>query len=678
MILVLRTLLATLLLFAASFTGCVLSAEEKAERKVVHAVYGDFYPYNFTNDQGDAAGYSVDLLRHLAQKAGYEIEFTKADNPKQFFDMIERGEVDVSPLLAFTPERRALGLATSELGQYQLSLFVRHDHDLIEIEGLAGRGVGVVTGSISQAAAALLTGVEIVQYQKVDALVLALLSGEIEAIIDVAETFEARLRSYDISDRVRKLQPPLAVSPYGYIVRKDMVELHSALENAIQLGTTPASLSRLRDEWFGLDRSVFEQPWFDRVAMIVGGIALSNVSLGIYCVRLRRRSTRLMRENSSNRLLIDALDKMRAAIVIFDRDMKAVHWNSGFEAQFADLVEEVQRSGTLGWICAQFKNVAGDTAHSKGRPEYRAAERIQRLRAGQSDQRIVHTPAGDHFDMGLFPLGTRYFAAIWVDITELHAQQEHIADQGRELVRKNNQLLAFSSMAAHDLKAPLMQQRALVDFIAEDIEEAKHTLPDEVQRNFTVLSDLSNRMSLLVSDLLDFAKAGKDEKRPQSFVPNTRLASVLKLAMSNAKIKLDIMPDMPAIFVEPTAFDMVMRNLISNAVKHHHCDTGRITIRAYTEASNVIIEVEDDGPGISPEHRDSVFDPFSRLTNVEGTGLGLAFVQKTVTAWGGEVRLRAAANHGCVFSVSVPASVGTVVRHILADASFCPMQSRAG
>ena len=675
MFLVFRSFLAVLLLFAASFTGCVLSAAPEAERRIVRAVYGEFYPYNFTNDQGDAAGYSVDLLRQLAQTAGYEVEFTKADNPKQFFSMIKRGEVDVSPLLALTPERRAMGLATSELGQYELALFVRHDHELIRIEGLAGTRVGVVSGSIAQAAAELLTDVEIVHYQTVDALVLPLLSGEIDAIIDVVETFQARLRSYDISDRVRKLQPSLAVIPYGYIVRKDMPQLHSALENAIELETTPASLSRLRGYWFGLDRRIFEQPWFDRVALIVGGIALSTVSLGIYSVRLRRKSTRLSLENSSNQLLIDALDRMRAAIVIFDRDMKAVHWNSGFETQFADLVDEVQRAATLEWVCAQFGSISEDGAQTDRRPDCFAGRSTQRLRAGQSEQRIVRTSLGDHFDMSLFPLGTRYFAAIWVDITELHAQQEHIASQGRELVRKNNQLQSFSAMAAHDLKVPLLQQRALVEFISEDIEDAKLTLPDEIKGHFAVLSDLSSRMSLLVSDLLDFARADKIQQKPQSFVPNTRLDDVLKLAVSNTRIELDIMADMPAILVEPTAFDMVMRNLISNAVKHHDCERGKITIRAYPEAHNVIIEVEDDGPGIAQEHRGSVFDPFLRLTNVEGTGLGLAFVQKTVAAWGGNVRLRPAEERGCVFSVSVPASAGSVVQHLAADATNAPMRS---
>mgnify|MGYP001027583173 CR=1 FL=1 len=113
MFLVLRSFLAVLLLFAASFTGCVLSAAPEAERRIVRAVYGEFYPYNFTNDQGDAAGYSVDLLRQLAQTAGYEVEFTKADNC-----------AELTPASPPDPEN-ALWLAEIEQERNSVSLHVR-------------------------------------------------------------------------------------------------------------------------------------------------------------------------------------------------------------------------------------------------------------------------------------------------------------------------------------------------------------------------------------------------------------------------------------------------------------------------------------------------------------------------------------------------------------------------
>jgi signal transduction histidine kinase len=79
-------------------------------------------------------------------------------------------------------------------------------------------------------------------------------------------------------------------------------------------------------------------------------------------------------------------------------------------------------------------------------------------------------------------------------------------------------------------------------------------------------------------------------------------------------------------------------------------------LRAHRKGDEIVIEVEDDGPGIALKHHARIFEPFARLTKVEGTGLGLAFVQKTVAAWGGQVNLRAAAGHGCIFSISLPAA----------------------
>jgi signal transduction histidine kinase len=659
---ILRHFSAVLVLLIASFAGCVLPAQPSAELPVLRAVYGDFYPYTFKGEDGAAQGYSIDVTRLLAKTAGYDVEFVAAENPQQFLQMLERGEVDLTPFLALTAERRAAGLATSELGQYVLSIYLREDHPVKMMEMLKGRRIGVVVGSISHAAAELLADVEIVEYQTSDDLLLPLLSGELDAVAAVAETFEARLRSNFLSDNVRALPRPLMIIPYGIIIQRDQPEVHAAFERAIDQPASPAALATLRDTWFGQDRSIIEHPWFHNVAMIVGGTALTTFALGFYAVRLRRRSARLLLENGANQLLIDAFDKMRAAIVIFDSEMRAKHWNSGFEARFADILPELRDAAALVDVCRHFSDrVAEQDGSSPGRGGDFAPPAAARLRDGHTDQRIVQTGDGSSFDLSMFPLGTSYFAAIWVDVTELQRQQEHIACQGQELARKNQQLMAFSAMAAHDLKAPLMQQRALVEFIAEDIADAQMKLPAGVVGHFAMLSDLSGHMSLLVSDLLDFAKADVEQNNAQVFSPNGRLENILKLAAPSPDIVFDIMPDMPRIRVEPTCFDMVMRNLVTNAIKHHDRQNGKITVRAYENDLQVVIEIEDDGPGIPSNYQARIFEPFARLTKVEGTGLGLAFVRKTVSAWGGTVHVRAAPERGCIFSVTVPVAKDNVV-----------------
>jgi signal transduction histidine kinase len=168
-------------------------------------------------------------------------------------------------------------------------------------------------------------------------------------------------------------------------------------------------------------------------------------------------------------------------------------------------------------------------------------------------------------------------------------------------------------------------------------------------------------MSLLVSDLLDFARTDTDGNSAQQFSPNGRLENILKLAAPEPGITFEIMPDMPSVSVDPICFDLVMRNLVSNAVKHHDRKNGKITVRAYKQDHHVVIEIEDDGPGIPAKYEARVFEPFARLTKVEGTGLGLAFVRKTVAVWGGAVSLRSAPERGCVFSVTIPAAKDNVV-----------------
>ena len=400
-----------------------------------------------------------------------------------------------------------------------------------------------------------------------------------------------------------------------------------------------------------------ERKALGNVGMMFGGIGLAMTALTVYAIRLRRSAAQLRIDHAADQLLIDALDQMRAAIAIFDHDMKAVHWNCGFEVRFPALVPLLQHGATMseaytfgyrsGIFCSDLDCERIDDL---------ARETMQKVLGGKSVQQMVTTSADQTFDLGIFQVGARHFGAIWVDVTEVHRQQDRITAQSRELERKNRQLLAFSTVAAHDLKAPLRQQSMLLDFIREDMTAAGLALPVEVRNHFDMLWDLSRRMSHLVGDLLAFAHSDHGQAGPVCFFPHLRLEAVVALAGVDPEMAVTIMPDMPMVEVEPNAFDMVMRNLITNAVKHHDKKTGQITVRAFRALDEVVVEVEDDGPGILPGLCDRVFEPFARLTQVEGTGLGLSLVHKAVTGWGGTVRLRAAPERGCIFSVTMPAA----------------------
>jgi two-component system sensor histidine kinase EvgS len=644
----------SLLLF---LMGKAVEAEPFHERPVLRAVYADSVPYSFTGVDGSAQGYNIDVTRRLAEAVGYRVHFVPAENPQKILDLLEQGRADITPFLALTPQHRAAGLATSSLGEFALSVYVRRDREFKTIESLAGMRVGVVLGEVTQTIVERFPFAHIVQYNTSDEVLLPLMAGEIDAVVSIAETFEARLRTNFIEDKVRRLSPALTTIPYGLIVRRDLPDLHAALEVAIQTSATPAALAPMRVHWFGSSRSITEHPWFSSVALIVGGIGTAMVALTIYAVRLRRRSVQLQTENRENKLLIDAFDKIRGAITIFGSDMKGVHWNGGFEKRFPQIVPKLCEGADIEAVVKYaYENGIFQSEMTDQEIGDFATQTVQRLRAGGTVQRIIETQSGNTFDLSMFRLGRRHFAAIWVDVSVLYQQQAQIARQSDELARKNQQLLAFSTMAAHDLKAPLVQQATLIGFILEDLNDAQIDLPSAAQSNFDTLTEVSHRMNVLVRDLLNYAKSDADASQAEIFVPNTRLDGILALSGIDPRIELVVMPDMPEIRVEPTSFDLVMRNLVTNAAKHNDQLAGRITIRAFKRDQSVVIEIEDDGPGVPEKQRTRIFEPFCRLTKVEGTGLGLAFVKKNVESWGGEIRLYGAPVRGCIFEISLPAA----------------------
>lgn len=652
-----RLLLATCVFALASLTGCLLSAQEQAGAPVLRVVYSDAFPYNFTGPDGDAHGYGSDVMGALSRAGGYDVQFVAVQDPAQMLEMLETGAADLTALVPLTAAWRGDGLATTPLGQFGQSAYVRRDSFATQTDQLAGQRIGIIADAQTQAAARQISNARIIEYPTLEALILPLLRGEVDAVVAVAETFDAQLRAHVIEEDVRRLSPALVMTPYGIILRRDLQALHAELEQIIAAPATQARLGALHDQWFGTDRSMMQHPWFGHVAMMLGGGTLAFISLMIYALRLRRSSSRLRLDYKANQLLIDAFDGIRAAIIIFDSDMKAVHWNNGFKSWFPNLVPLLRSGATVEQSCAE-AYLRGDFKTDMDAPDIAvyAASIQQCLIQGKTLHRIVQTPTGHSFDQSMFPLGERHYAAIWIDISELHRQQERITAQSRELTRANRQLLAFSSMAAHDLKAPLMQQSGLLEFILEDMAESGVELAAPLQEQFAVLGDLSRRMTLLVGDLLDYAKADSDIANPQCFSPNARLDGVLKLADPGPRIKVEIEPDMPEVMVDPTSFDLVMRNLITNAVKHHDLPQGKIIIRAHQSNEEVIIDVEDDGPGIAPGQYTHVFEPFARLTRVEGSGLGLALVKKTVAAWGGTISLRAAPARGCIFSITLPSA----------------------
>lgn len=211
--------------------------------------------------------------------------------------------------------------------------------------------------------------------------------------------------------------------------------------------------------------------------------------------------------------------------------------------------------------------------------------------------------------------------------------------QRRRLDRMKSSLI---STVSHELRTPLAAIKGYAStLLAEDVEWDRIS-----QHEFlSIISRESDHLSDLVNDLLDMSRieAGNLEVRRQI----CHLPDLVERAAQRAHpppgehLQLQFSPDMPALIADPQRIEVVLRNLIENAAKYGD-GQGPIVVGATWDETEVVIRVEDDGPGIPLEHSEHIFDSFYRvedgLTRAQpGAGLGLAIAQGFVRAHGGKI-----------------------------------------
>jgi PAS domain S-box-containing protein len=200
----------------------------------------------------------------------------------------------------------------------------------------------------------------------------------------------------------------------------------------------------------------------------------------------------------------------------------------------------------------------------------------------------------------------------------------------RELEQSNADLAEFAYAVAHDLKGPVRAIAHLAEWVHDDI---AGSAPPETLDNIKLLEARIVRMKKLLDDLLEYSCL-RDTGRATDDVSVEALVGeiVAMLGLSSAfTVSFEGKPVI--IHTELVALQMVLENLISNAVKHHDRDTGRVTVSARKAEGLAEILVSDDGPGIARQFHERIFTIFETLKRhdtTEGSGIGLAIAKRKV------------------------------------------------
>ncbi|UII31002.1 PAS domain-containing sensor histidine kinase [Fulvivirga ulvae] len=240
------------------------------------------------------------------------------------------------------------------------------------------------------------------------------------------------------------------------------------------------------------------------------------------------------------------------------------------------------------------------------------------------------------------------------DITERKEVENKLLKNNEELKNLNEALDAFVYSASHDLKAPLMSVKGLINLMEVDRETDINYYLERIKLAIEKLTDF-------VNDLVEYSRNTRTELKVEKVNFNRLMIEVLhnfEFLPDDQKVKKDISIDpIDNFFSDRYRIFIVLNNLVSNAIRYSDGTKSEsyIKVTITQDRNEVVITVEDNGIGIAEEHFENIFDMFYRATDTKtGSGLGLYIVKETLLKLSGTVKYTSEVKKGTCFEVRLP------------------------
>jgi signal transduction histidine kinase len=231
--------------------------------------------------------------------------------------------------------------------------------------------------------------------------------------------------------------------------------------------------------------------------------------------------------------------------------------------------------------------------------------------------------------------------------------------QNEELRRINAELDRFVYSASHDLRAPLMSVKGLLNMIKLDPEKKNTDL------YLALIEKSVGRLDNFITDIIQYSRNARTDVEEKEVDVATLLQESLEALrfMEGAEhVQSTHYIDIRAPFYsDPSRLLMVFNNIISNAVRYRNStrQDSFLDVNIHVDSVRARISFTDNGIGIPAEHQEAIFDMFFRVSSEgQGSGLGLYIVKDAVTRLHGTVNVQSAPGKGTTFTVEIPNQLG--------------------
>jgi two-component system sensor histidine kinase VicK len=215
---------------------------------------------------------------------------------------------------------------------------------------------------------------------------------------------------------------------------------------------------------------------------------------------------------------------------------------------------------------------------------------------------------------------------------------------------------------SHELRAPLASIKAYTELLLDELEGDDRDLR---QRFLKVIDQETDRLTELIGGLLDLSRleAGQFVMKKEPLQVGEMVADIFGLfdiqaQGSRISLHADIQPDLPPILADRELVNVLIKNLVGNAIKFSS-EGGRVDVVAREEGATLILSVIDQGMGIPPDDLSHIFEKFYRVwstteSGIKGVGLGLVLAKEAAEAHGGQIEVESELGVGSRFIVTLP------------------------